>query len=110
VTGIMQELDWIEEKARPYARGAMMRARRFAAAFMPAFLATLISSITSGTPLTVPLLWSIVLSVTVTVLGEIDPSINWSSLMELLDRARYRSAEPLNVTKPPPTSPPRSRT
>lgn len=105
-----REIDQLEEDAKPYARKAMVRARRFAAAFMPAFLATLISSITSGTPLTVPLIWSIALSVTVTVLGEIDPSIPWSTLAQLLDRARYRSDEPLTVTKTPPSQPPRSGT
>jgi len=102
------ELDRIEEDARPYLRTFGVRARRFVTAFVPVFLSIVITNITSGIPLTVPLLWGAALSVAVTVLGEIDPSIPWSTLVQLLDKARYRSDEPLTVARRPPTSPPRT--
>jgi hypothetical protein len=81
-----REVDRLEEDLAPYARTFSVRARRFAMAFAPAFILALIAvpNLTLGLALTTAL------SVAVTVLGELDPSIPWGVIVQKLDKARWR--------------------
>lgn len=94
-----REIDRLEEDAKPYARKAMVRARRFFAIFFPAFFTAVLTAnnLTWGT------LWSLVFSVAVAALAEIDPSIPWSTFVQLLDRARW--LDPVDAPKSNPIPP-----
>jgi len=107
VNPLIREFDKIEEDLRPYAKTFRARAGRFAAIFFPALVTTLIAAHQN---LTLGLLLSTGLSVAVAALAEIDPGVPWSAIVSILEHARYRSNEPLTVSRQPPTSPPRSGT
>ena len=91
------EVDKLERALTPEARALQVRARRFLTAFIPALLTSLIAA---GPSLTLHVVLSIVFSVAITVLGELDPSVPWSTIVQLLDRARY--GEPATSPQAPP--------
>jgi hypothetical protein len=88
-----REVDRMEEDLKPYARSFKVRGRRFMVAFVPAFILALIAV----PNLTLGLVLTTAFSVAVTVIGELDPGIPLSVLIQKFDKARWR--EP--VATPP---------
>ncbi|HEV2347602.1 MAG TPA: hypothetical protein VGS97_26155 [Actinocrinis sp.] len=82
----VHELDRVEEDLQPYARTALARGRRFLAAYLPALFTALWTAHSSLTP---GLIMSTDASVVVAILGELDPSIPWSTIVQMLDRRRH---------------------
>ena len=105
VNAVERELDQIEHDVSPYVQHFLTKLRPFIYAFVPAFV---VAIWTARNHLTLAIGLAIALSVAVKVLDMQDPGIPWSSIGAALARARYRSNEPLNVTRQPPPSPPRS--
>ncbi len=107
MNAVERELDQIEKDLRPYEQHLLVKLRAFGYAFVPAFV---VAIWTARSHLTLAIVLTIALSVSVAVLDKLDPGIPWSTIAGALARARYRSNEPLNVTKTPPAGPPRSGT
>lgn len=103
MNAVERELDQIEQDLRPYAQHFLLKLRPFVYAFVPAFAVALW---TAHSHLTLAIVLTIALSVAVAVLDRLDPGIPWSTIAGALSRARYRSNEPLTVTRPAPPSPP----
>lgn len=85
MSDILREIDKLEANLLPVKRGLEVRARRFLSIFLPAFITALVAP---------PQRWvfadvlSLALSVAVTALGEIDPSIPWSVLVGRFEQIR----------------------
>lgn len=83
-----------ESGLRSDAHALWPRVRRFLAAFVPAFIVAVLAApghLTLGTVL------SIGGAVIVTVLGELNPSVPWMTIITRLDAARY--GEPVSSGK-----------
>jgi hypothetical protein len=107
VNAVERELDQIEHDVSPYVQRLLTKLRPFIYAFVPAFV---VAIWTARNHLTLAIILAIALSVAVKVIDMQDPGTPLSVIAGALARARYRSHEPLNVTKTPPARPPASGT